>query len=47
MRLLATALSLPSGGTMVPIDSWKNQLGELQSSVDYELIPEWFCNFAI
>ena len=31
----------------VNIDSWKNQLGELLSSVDYELIPEWFCNFAV
>ena len=27
-------------------NSWKNQLGELQSSVDYELIPEDFVNFA-
>ncbi len=30
----------------VHINSWKNQLGELQSSVDYELIPEDFVNFA-
>lgn len=27
-------------------DSWKNQLGELESSVDYELYPENFVNFA-
>lgn len=27
-------------------DSWKNQLGEWQSSVDYELFPEDFVNFA-
>lgn len=27
-------------------NSWRNQLGELQSSVDYELIPEDFVNFA-
>ena len=27
-------------------NSWKNQLGELQSSVDYELYPENFVNFA-
>ena len=26
-------------------DSWKNQLGELQSSVDYELIKDDFCSF--
>ena len=26
----------------VNVDSWKNQLGELQSSVDYELLPENF-----
>ena len=31
----------------VNIDSWKNQLGELQSSVDYELIPEWFQDFSV
>ena len=30
----------------VNVDSWKDQLGELQSSVDYELIPENFKNFA-
>lgn len=29
----------------VNIDSWKNQLGELQSSVDYELVREDFNNF--
>jgi RimJ/RimL family protein N-acetyltransferase len=28
-------------------NSWKNQLGELQSSIDYELYPENFINFAI
>lgn len=27
-------------------NSWKNQLGELQSSVDYELIPEDFIDFS-
>ena len=27
-------------------DSWTNQLGELQSSVDYELTPENFVNYA-
>lgn len=27
-------------------DSWKNQLGELQSSIDYELYQEDFVNFA-
>ena len=26
-------------------DSWRNQLGELQSSIDYELTKENFCNF--
>lgn len=26
-------------------DSWRNQLGELQTSVDYELIPEDFVDF--
>lgn len=26
-------------------DSWKNQIGELESSVDYELYPECFVNF--
>ena len=31
----------------VNVDSWKNQLGELQSSVDYELIPEWFQDFSV
>lgn len=30
----------------VNINSWKNQLGEPQSSIDYELIPEDFVNFA-
>ncbi len=29
----------------VNYDSWKNQLGEMESSVDYELYPEWFVNF--
>ena len=28
------------------IDSWRNQLGELQSSVDYELVPGDFVNYA-
>ena len=27
-------------------DSWRNQLGELQSSVDYELMPEDFIDFS-
>ena len=27
-------------------NSWRNQLGELQSSVDYELFPEDFVNYA-
>lgn len=27
------------------IDSWRNQLGELQSSIDYELTPEDFVDF--
>lgn len=27
-------------------DSWKNQIGEIQSSIDYELYPIDFCNFA-
>lgn len=27
-------------------NSWKNQLGELQSSIDYEMCPEDFINFA-
>lgn len=26
-------------------DSWKNQMGELQSTVDYELTKNDFCNF--
>ena len=30
----------------VNVNSWQNQLGEPQSSVDYELIPEDFVNFA-
>lgn len=30
----------------INVNSWKNQLGELQSSIDYELIPEDFVNFA-
>lgn len=30
----------------VNFESWKNQLGELESSVDYELYPENFVNFA-
>lgn len=29
----------------VHIDSWKNQLGELQSSIDYELEPQFFRSF--
>lgn len=33
--------------TAVHIDSWKNQVGELQSAVDYELVPENFINFAL
>ena len=28
------------------INSWENQVGELQSSIDYELYPEDFVNFA-
>lgn len=31
----------------VNADSWKNQLGELQSSIDYELIKEKFINHAV
>ena len=31
----------------VNIDSWRNQLGELESSVDYELTEENFINFAV
>lgn len=27
-------------------NSWKNQLGELQSSVDYELVEEYFNDFS-
>lgn len=27
-------------------NSWKNQIGELQSSIDYELYQEDFVNFA-
>ena len=27
-------------------NSWRDQLGNLQSAVDYELYPENFCNFA-
>ena len=27
-------------------NSWKNQLGELQSSIDYELKPEDFIDFS-
>jgi len=30
----------------VNIDSWKNQLGELQTSIDYELFENNFINFA-
>ena len=30
----------------VKMNSWKNQVGELQSSIDYELHPENFVNFA-
>ena len=31
----------------VNIDSWRNQLGELESAVDYELTKENFINFAV
>lgn len=31
----------------INIDSWKNQLGQLESSVDYELTEERFHNFAV
>lgn len=31
----------------VNVDSWKNQLGELQSSVDYELTADHFKDFAV
>ena len=27
-------------------NSWRNQLGELQSSIDYEMYREYFVNFA-
>ncbi|MBO4685706.1 MAG: GNAT family N-acetyltransferase [Lachnospiraceae bacterium] len=30
----------------VNIDSWRDQLGELQSSVDYELVPADFTNYS-
>ena len=30
----------------VRYDSWRDQLGNLQSAVDYELLPENFINFA-
>ena len=30
----------------INIDSWKDQLGELQSFIDYELTPEHFHDFA-
>lgn len=30
----------------VKMNSWKNQVGELQSSIDYELFQEDFVNFA-
>lgn len=30
--------------TATHYDSWRNQLGELQSSVDYELTKNDFCN---
>ncbi len=30
----------------VNVDSWEDQLGRMQSSVDYELTPENFVNFA-
>ena len=30
----------------VNIDSWEDQLGELQSSVDYELVPGDFQNYS-
>ena len=32
--------------TAVRYNSWKDQLGNLQSAVDYELLPENFINFA-
>lgn len=31
----------------VNVDSWKNQLGQLESSVDYELTEDTFINFAV
>lgn len=31
----------------INLDSWRNQLGELESSVDYELTEENFHNFAV
>ena len=31
----------------VNYDSWRNQLGEPESSVDYELTPDTFVNFAV
>ena len=31
----------------VNIDSWKDQLGRPQSSVDYELLPEDFVDFSV
>lgn len=31
----------------VNIDSWRNQMGELESSVDYELTEDAFVNFAV
>lgn len=31
----------------INMDSWKNQLGELESSVDYELTAETFTDFAV
>lgn len=33
-------------GLRVNKDSWTNQVGEIQSSVDYELYPTDFCSFA-
>ena len=30
--------------TAVHYNSWKNQLGEMESSVDYELTADEFCN---
>ena len=30
----------------VNIDAWEDQLGVMQSSVDYELIPEEFCDYS-